>query len=199
MKHYVTALVLALASLSHAAYAGHVVPPDVPADIQVQEGFSPFLAGHAVGTQNYICAASATSPTGFGWLFIGPQATVFGTNSEQLLTHFLSENPLETTVPVAFRATWQHSRDTSAVWAKMYSSSSDADYVAPDAIDWLLLEVVGALEGPTGGEKLTQAAFIHRVNTVGGKAPATGSWFRTRLTTSSTRRTRTSNRRLLID
>ena len=33
--------------------------------------------------------------------------------------------------------------------------------------------VVGAEEGPTGGDKLTAAIFIQRLNTVGGVAPLT--------------------------
>jgi hypothetical protein len=33
---------------------------------------------------------------------------------------------------------------------------------------------VGAEGGPTGGRRLTVATYIHRLNTVGGIAPATG-------------------------
>ncbi len=32
----------------------------------------------------------------------------------------------------------------------------------------------GAQAGPTGGRTLTRTTFIHRLNTVGGVAPATG-------------------------
>jgi hypothetical protein len=46
--------------------------------------------------------------------------------------------------------------------------------VKPGAIPWLLLQVVGAAKGPDGGDRLTAATFLHRVNTVGGMAPATG-------------------------
>ena len=49
-----------------------------------------------------------------------------------------------------------------------------AGFVAPGAIPWLLLEVVGAEGGPTGGRRLTVATYIHRLNTAGGIAPATG-------------------------
>ena len=68
------------------------------------------------------------------------------------------------------RATWQDSRDTSTVWAMAIAASS----VAPDALPWLLLDVVGAQDGPTGGHRLTSTAFIQRLNTVGGIAPSTG-------------------------
>jgi hypothetical protein len=45
--------------------------------------------------------------------------------------------------------------------------------VSPDAIEWLLLVVTGSKFGPTAGDKLLPAAYIHRVNTVGGKEPST--------------------------
>jgi hypothetical protein len=72
------------------------------------------------------------------------------------------------------RATWQHSRDTSTVWAVAIASSSDSIFVAPGAIPWLLLQVVGAQDGPTGGDKLSETTFIQRLNTSGGIAPSTG-------------------------
>ncbi len=77
------------------------------------------------------------------------------------------------------RATWQHSRDTSAVWALVEpghtaTSSTDPDFVAPVAVAWLLLTVVGAQEGPTGGDTLTDATYVQRLNTSGGVAPSTG-------------------------
>jgi hypothetical protein len=52
--------------------------------------------------------------------------------------------------------------------------STDPNFVEAGAIPWLLLKVVGAVEGPDGGSVLTQAAFIQRVNTSGGAAPAGG-------------------------
>ena len=74
------------------------------------------------------------------------------------------------------RATWQHSRDTSAVWAMATpaTTSSDPAFVAQGAIPWLLLQVVGAQNGPTGGDTLTATTFIQRLNTSGGVAPSTG-------------------------
>jgi hypothetical protein len=71
------------------------------------------------------------------------------------------------------RATWQHSRDTSTVWA-MAIASSDPNFVEPGAIPWLLLQVVGTEPGPTGGERLTRTTFIQRLDTSGGIAPLTG-------------------------
>jgi hypothetical protein len=155
-------------SLPQPAHADDVAQPPVPANIQVPPGNSAFLVGHAEGTQDYVCLPSGS---GFAWTFFGPQATLFSDNGKQIVTHFLSPNPFEADAP---RVTWQHSRDTSTVWGKGIASSSDPDFVQPGAIPWLLVQVVGAQDGPTGGDKLTETTFIQRLNTSGGSAPSTG-------------------------
>jgi hypothetical protein len=123
-------------------------------------------------------------PSGFAWTLVGPQATLFNGNGAQIITHFLSPNlapilpkPGEDEEKVGTpRATWQDSRDTSAIWAKMIASSPapPPEVDEEGAIDWLLLKVVGSVSGPTGGERLTDTAYIQRVNTTGGLAPTTG-------------------------
>jgi hypothetical protein len=159
-------LVGAVTSVTSARAGDDVTPPPVPGNLQVPEGSRAFVMDHAVGTQNYICLGA-----GLPWTFIGPQATLFNDEAEQALTHFLSPNPVENGVA---RATWQHSRDTSTVWAMAIASSSDPVYVASGAIPWLLLRVVAAQSGPNSGDKISATTFIHRVNTVGGSAPAGG-------------------------
>ena len=102
-----TILACLAASAAVSAAAGeHVTPPEVPANLEVPAGHKPFRMWHATGTQNYICLAA-----GQAWTFIGPQATLFDDDNDQTLTHFLSPNPVEGGVA---RATWQHSKDTSA-------------------------------------------------------------------------------------
>jgi len=155
----------------HDADREREVPPPVPTGIEVPEGNKLFFVGHAFGTQNYICLPSATAPAGVAWTPVGPQANLFDRHDRQITTHFLSPNPDEGGIA---RATWQHSDDTSAVWAKAIVTSSDAAYVAPGAIPWLRLEVVGDARGPHGGRTLTPATWIQRLNTTGGMAPATG-------------------------
>jgi hypothetical protein len=146
----------------------HITPPAVPANLVVPAGNIVVRQGSAIGTQNYICLPSGA---GFAWTFFGPQATLFNDEDEQIITHFLSANPAESGTP---RATWQNSHDTSAVWAKAIATSTDTNFVAPGAIPWLLLQVVGSQEGPTGGERLTETTFVQRLNTSGGVAPTTG-------------------------
>jgi hypothetical protein len=151
-----------------SAHAG-VTPPRVPPDLEVPAGNTAFLKGSATGTQNYVCLPATA---GFEWSLFTPQATLFNAHSNQITTHFFSPNPAEKGEPV--RAAWQHSRDTSTVWAKLVRPSSDSAFVAPGSIPWLLLEVVGTAEGPTGGDTLSPTTFIQRVKTAGGVAPSTG-------------------------
>jgi hypothetical protein len=157
-----------LASLAQGPSANGLEPPAVPDNLEVPAGNRPFLLGHAIGTQNYVCLSSSA---GFVWTFFGPQATLFNDRARQITTHFLSANPDEAG---AARATWQHSRDTSAVWAAAIATSSDPAFVQPGAIPWLLLQVVGANAGPTGGQRLSKTTYIQRVNTSGGLAPTAG-------------------------
>ena len=167
----VLALSLPMAALAQSEGRGPDTPA-VPANIEVPDGYALFFKAHAVGSQNYVCLPTAS---GASWGFVGPQATLFdsvrGQIRQQLTTHFLSSNPAENGVP---RPTWQHSFDSSRVWGKAIASSSDVNFVEAGAIPWLLLQAIGTASGPTGGFVLTQTAFIHRVNTSGGIAPATG-------------------------
>ena len=149
-----------------SARAEQVTPPAVPANLEVPAGNKPFRMAHAVGTQNYICLVP-----GQAWTFAGPQATLFDDEGGQIITHFLSANPAEAGLP---RATWQHSRDTSSVWAALAASSTDPAYVAPNSLPWFLLRPVGVEYGPEYGSRLVRTSAIQRVNTSGGLAPATG-------------------------
>ena len=155
-----------------------IVPPPVPEKIQVEAGFTAFFEGHAEGTQNYVCKPSSNG--GFAFVLFTPQATLSNDGGKQLTTHFFSPNPFEANIDPtvvgdrAIRATWQDSRDSSTVWAKLDKASTDSNFVAPGAIAWVLLDVTGAQNGPTGGDTLTPSIFIQRVNTSGGVAPSTG-------------------------
>jgi len=151
-----------------AASLDKFVPPAVPSELAVYSNESAFLMAHAVGTQNYICLPSGNT---FAWTLFGPQATLFSEDGGQVITHFLSANPDEAGLP---RATWQHSRDSSAVWAALSAMSTNAAYVDPNAIPWFLLRTVGKQTGPASGDRLSQTSAIQRVNTSGGKAPETG-------------------------
>jgi Protein of unknown function (DUF3455) len=51
---------------------------------------------------------------------------------------------------------------------------TDPDFVARNAIAWLLSSQAGVLDGVGGGNTLAVATFVQRVNTVGGLAPSIG-------------------------
>jgi hypothetical protein len=138
------------------ALADHVVPPTVPPALQVPAGNQVYLVGHATGTQNYACTAPNT------WTFVGPQATLTGDNGHQIATHFAvpGSNP-----PVP---EWQANDGSTVVGHKLAAATPD-----PTAIPWLLLSAASTSTGPDGGDRLSGATYIQRVNTTGGLAPTT--------------------------
>jgi hypothetical protein len=173
----------AIVSLPQPARAdGSITPPPLPTDLApVPAGNKLFLGTHAVGTQNYVCRPSGA---GVAYVLFTPQATLFGDDGEQVITHYNSPNPFESNTDPkvvapegTIRATWQY-RDTSKVWAKVHATEQNgkkgAVTVDQEAIAWLLLDRVGGQNGPTGGDKLTNTTFVQRLNTTGGLAPKTG-------------------------
>jgi len=178
----VAAIGLMITAGARAAHAENVTLPSMPGNIVVtEEGNEPFLLGHGFGTQNYVCAPSAASATGVAFSLFTPQATLFNddNDNDQLITHFFSPNSDPTVEPPeagTIRVTWEDSRDSSRVWAKLLqmSTSTDSPLVSTDAVAWLKLQTVGVAAGPVGGGRLTNVTFIQRVNTAGGLAPKTG-------------------------
>ncbi len=171
------------ASSPQAAQAGGITPPPLPAGLApVPAGNKLFLGTHAVGTQNYVCKPSGA---GVAYVLFTPEATLFGEDGGQVITHNFSPNPNpkdpntdpKVVANGAIRATWQY-RDTSRVWAKVHGTDPNgkkgAVTVDTKAIAWLLLDGVGSLDGPTGGDKLTGTSFVQRLRTTGGLAPTTG-------------------------
>jgi hypothetical protein len=164
---------------ARAAGADEIPRPRVPHNVRVPPGFDVFLVGHAVGTQNYVCLPA---DTGFKYTLFTPQATLFGDDHEELITHFFSPNPFETPPPAGqiaigtVRATWQDAHDSSTFWGSVNpdETSTDPKFVQPGAIAWLLAREAGVQAGPGGGAFLTQTKFVQRINTAGGVAPADG-------------------------
>jgi hypothetical protein len=184
MKKYMfvaLAMILALSAFgvrqAQLARADDITPPPLPPGLEpVPAGNKLFLGAHGVGTQNYVCRPSGA---GVAYILFTPQATLFGEDGGQIITHYASPNPDErpNTDPKVvadgtIRVTWQH-RDTSTVWAKVHQPKG-AVTVDKKAIPWVLLDVVGHENGPTGGDELAKTTFIQRLNTTGGLAPKTG-------------------------
>ena len=160
-------------SLPQPAHARNITPPAVPFDLQVNLAENePFLEGHAVGTQNYICLPT---DDGVQFMLFTPEATLFDSvDGKQVTTHFFSVNP-NPSDGGKIRATWQHSKDTSTVWGGNAIPSTDPNFVATDAIAWLLLPAAGVKNGPKPGDNtLSVTTFIQRVHTSRGLAPSEG-------------------------
>ncbi len=182
------ALVLALSAFGFQARSaradGGITPPPLPVGMApVPQGNKLILGTHAVGTQNYVCKPSGA---GVAYVLFTPEATLFGEDGGQAITHYFSPNTdpnvsdpntdPRVVADGAIRATWQY-RDSSIVWAKVHPTGKDgsgAVTVDKSAIAWLLLDGVGSQDGPTGGDKLTNTTFVQRLKTTGGLAPSTG-------------------------
>ena len=181
---FAAALVLACAvGTVTGAVAQTVVVPPTRIDITPPAGNTPFLVGHAQGSQGYVCLPTPDGGTSWTVNSPRPEATLFtdilGQNF-QIITHFASinANPKPgVTVPLGGNATWQSSLDSSKVWATA-SGHIDAGTdlnSCPNSgsIQCLLLQSVGNQKGPTGGKLLNNVTFIQRLNTNGGSAPTT--------------------------
>jgi len=168
------------------AQAQNLAFPTAPKGITPSSDHSPFALGRAIGTQGYVCLPTAVGASTASWTVKGarPEATLFQSvfgSDFQIITHFLSPNtsPVDgVPKPVPFgNATWQSSFDSSKVWAQAASSipaGSDSTCPNTGSIACLLLETVGAEQGPTGGTFLSKTSFIQRLNTNGGSAPSDG-------------------------
>src|SRR6266705_6128131 len=179
---FAAALVLACEVGTVTGAAAQVTPPTTPTDIAVPAGNSPFLVGHAYGSQGYTCLPTST---GTAWNPTArPEATLFTDlfgQQFQIITHFqsINANPKPgVTVPLSGNVTWQGSLDSSRVWMVKNSSNSAID-PSPEiascpntgSIQCVLLRSVGNAKGPTGGNLLFKTTFIQRLNTNGGAVP----------------------------
>ena len=174
-----TALAVAFA-VSLPAHAGKVTPPPVPPDLKVDDGNHAFLVGHAIGTQNYVCAPSAT---GVAYVLFTPEATLYNDDGDQLITHFFSPNPERNppdpnTNPAvvadgAIRATWVQLAGREHGLGEVHRQKLSF-IVNTDAISWVLLDKVGVEDGLTGGDILSKTTQVQRLSTTGGNAPGPG-------------------------
>lgn len=104
----------------------------------------------ADGVQVYSCEAKGGS---FAWTFMAPEAALFDAHDRQVGTH--GKGPTWTLL------------DGSSIVGEVISREP-----APDkgAIPWLLLMV----KSHAGSGALSNAAFVRRIDTKGGMAPAEG-------------------------
>jgi uncharacterized protein DUF3455 len=142
-------------AISPAALADDVIPPPtLPSplcdNLEVPAGNSVAFHAYAIGTQNYMWSGS-------NWVFIAPSAILFGDPgyNGEVAIHFAGP-------------TWESNSGSKVVGHKLAACMPDTT-----AIPWLLLGAVSS-QGPGVFDRVT---FIQRVNTVGGKAPASSGTF----------------------
>jgi Protein of unknown function (DUF3455) len=137
---------LAVASTVLSAYLAAQVPPQLQPSANEQF----LLRVHAKGDQVYICKADAAQ---FTWTLKAPDAQLFDENGKPFGKHFAGPS-------------WE-ANDGSRVTGKAVANAPSPD---PNSIPWLLVNVIAH----EGNGVLSRATTIQRLNTKGGKAPASG-------------------------
>jgi Protein of unknown function (DUF3455) len=122
----------------------------VPAELQVPANEQLVVRVHAKGDQIYSCKADGAQA---GWTLKAPEARLFDKDGKTFGKHFAGPS-------------WEAS-DGSLVVGKAAANVASPD---ADSIPWLLVKVVSH----AGDGVLTRVTSIQRINTKGGKAPASG-------------------------
>jgi hypothetical protein len=140
-----TLLAVACAVLSFSALA-----QQIPSQLQPPASEQLLLQLHAKGDQVYTCKEGVTQ---FAWTLKAPDAQLFDKEGKPFGKHFAGPS-------------WQ-ANDGSRVTGKAVANTLSPD---PDSIPWLLVTVLTH----DGSGVLSRATSIQRLNTKGGKAPASG-------------------------
>ena len=122
--------------------------PDVPDKIKAPAGEQIVLKTHASGSQIYVCQQGADGK--IAWTLKAPEAELRDEQGKIIGHH--SAGP-----------SWKHN-DGSEVTGKAVAR---ADAPTPDAIPWLLINVVSH----SGSGVLAAVTTIQRINTKGGQPP----------------------------
>ena len=136
-----------------AALKARTAPPEVPSNLVVPAGHVVSFHTYADGYQVY--ASTQTGPDKYEWILKEPIATLYASpNFTGVVgTHYVGPY-------------WESNSGSRVKAARI-----DGATVDPNSIQWLLLgATLSHGPGVFDGTK-----FIHRVNTVGGKAPLTGA------------------------
>lgn len=139
-------------ALAAAHAAGPMFSQDgLPDAVKVPAGHKVALETVGVGEITYECRAKANTPGAFEWVFVGPKADLNDRKGAKLGTYYGPP------------ATWA-ANDGSALTGTQVA-------VAPAAAGSIPLQLVKA-NPATGNGAMTGMAYIQRVATKGGVAPA---------------------------
>lgn len=122
----------------------------LPQQLQPPANEQLLLQVHAKGDQVYTCMSA---PAQFTWTLKAPDAQLFDKDGKPFGKHFAGPS-------------WEAS-DGSRVTGKAVANAPSPD---ADSIPWLLVNIVSH----DGSGVLSRATTIQRLNTKGGKAPASG-------------------------
>jgi hypothetical protein len=122
----------------------------VPQQLQPPANEHLLLQVHAKGDQVYTCKADAAQ---FAWTLKAPDAQLFDENGKSFGKHFAGPS-------------WE-ANDGSRVTGKAVANAPSPD---ANSIPWLLVNIIAH----EGSGVLARATTIQRLNTKGGKAPASG-------------------------
>jgi hypothetical protein len=122
----------------------------VPQQLQPPANEHLLLQVHAKGDQVYTCKVDAAQ---FAWTLKAPDAQLFDENGKSFGKHFAGPS-------------WE-ANDGSRVTGKAVANAPSPD---ANSIPWLLVNIIAH----EGSGVLARATTIQRLNTKGGKAPASG-------------------------
>jgi uncharacterized protein DUF3455 len=147
--------VRAFASVSLVLTAGFLFSlsanaQQVPKELQPPANEHFLLQVHAKGDQIYTCKADGAQ---FNWMLKAPEAQLTDKSGKPFGRHFAGPS-------------WE-ANDGSRITGKAVANAPSPD---ADSIPWLLVTV----GSHSGDGVLARVTFIQRVNTQGGKAPASG-------------------------
>jgi Protein of unknown function (DUF3455) len=136
--------------LASALFSLSASAQQVPQTLQPPANEQLLLQVHAKGDQIYSCKGDAGQ---FTWTLKAPDAQLFDKDGKSFGKHFAGPS-------------WE-ANDGSRVTGKAAANAPSPD---ADSIPWLLVTVVGH----SGDGALARVTSIQRLNTKGGKAPASG-------------------------
>ncbi|HET9957397.1 MAG TPA: DUF3455 domain-containing protein [Polyangiaceae bacterium] len=139
--------------ISPSGPSAPLVVPSVPDEIKVPGDATLIQRTNARGVQIYTCVPKPAAPGQFEWALKAPEASLTDDAGKVLGKHYAGP-------------TWE-STDGSKVVGAM---KAKVDSPSPTAIPWLLIEA----QSNAGEGAFSRIAFVQRVNTEGGKAPAQG-------------------------
>jgi hypothetical protein len=140
----------ALLAAAIAAVSFSLATQQLPQQLHPPANEQLLLQVHAQGDQIYTCKSDAAP---FTWTLKAPDAQLFDKDGKPFGKHFAGPS-------------WE-ANDGSRVTGKAVANAPSPD---ADSIPWLLVNVISH----DGSGVLSRATTIQRLNTKGGKAPATG-------------------------